>query len=155
MTALSHGRVRSHAPGRRHRITAAEVRTALEDVADTDPRHIDQPAGAGLPARYIANGRPDCLVARVLVRLGFSVGVLRALDEEYPVGELCAPGVHLAESRHPALRKLDPLALRLLDYVQNQSERGVPWGRIVARTFATTMRVPIVWKRNRPWLARR
>lgn len=134
------------------KITVDDVKTALETVALTDPDHIDRRAAEGLPARYIDRGKPDCLVARSLAKLGFSTGVLKALDQEHPVGEILHAGVRVEESRHPALRKIDPLALRLLQYVQDQQDNGQRWGRIVADAFSTS-----VWRtpfdhRRKPWL---
>lgn len=133
-------------------ITVADVKGALETVARADPDHVDRRPAEGLPSRYVEQGKPACLVARALARLGFSVGVLKALDAERPVGELLAPGVRVEESRHPALRKLDPMALRLLQYVQDQQDSGRRWGRVVGDAFTTSVWRGPFDRRRKPWL---
>lgn len=140
----------------RRRITVAAVRVALLAVAAEHPGRADRRVTDGLPARYVDRGRPNCLVALVLARLGFSTGVLRALDAEHPTGELVDAGVRVADSRHPALRKLDPLARQLLQHVQDGQDRGQPWARIVTSAFTPTR----IWgplgsrldRRSKPWL---
>lgn len=117
------------------RITVPAVAEVLRELAAEDPDRVDRRTGDGLPPRYIDRGRPNCLVAVVLTRLGFSPGVLKALDAEHGTGNVIA-GVQVGESRHPALRKLDPYARRLLQYVQQQQDRGFRWGRIVNEAFA-------------------
>lgn len=129
----------------------ARVREALRAVVDEHPDRRDPRALDGLPARYIHRGRPNCLVAMVLTRLGYSDGVLRALDQEHPTGELVHAGVCVAESRHPALKKIDPVARQLLRFVQDAQDRGQRWDRIVADALT-----PSPWKvwdrRAKPWL---
>lgn len=126
------------------RITVPAVRAALQAVIDEHPRRADRRVEDGLSARYIDRGRPNCLVAMVLTKLGFSTGVLRALDQEHPTGELRAVGVKVDESRHPALRKIDPTARKLLQYVQDAQDCGKRWDRILSEAFS-----------SRPWIARR
>jgi len=140
-------------PAPPRRITVAAVREALRAVADEEPDRVDRRAVDFLPARYIDGGRPNCFVALVLTRLGFSVGVLRALDEEHPTGELIHAGVRVAESRHPALKKLDPVARQLLQYVQDCQDRGERWGRIVNDALTPNKWFGQLWdRRHRPWL---
>ncbi len=140
-------------PTRARRVSVQAVTAALTAVVREHPKRADRRAVDGLPARYIDRGQPNCLVALVLLRLGFSVGVLRALDQEHPVGELCQAGVKVAESRHPALKKIDPLARALLQFVQDGQDRGERWESIVADALSPTW-----WatgRRNRdrkPWL---
>ncbi len=134
------------------KITTETVTRVLAQIVEADPDHVDPRTSDGLMPRYVHRGRPNCLVATVLSRLGFSLGVLRALDEEYPTGELRHAGVQVATSRHPALRRIDPAARALLAHLQRQQDRGWAWGRIVrdaltpARFFAGRDR------RERPWL---
>lgn len=149
--------IESH-PIRRKRITVAMVRAALVDIAARNPRRVDRRddhrVDAELPTRYAGRGGPACLVAQVLTRLGFTLGQLKALDAEHPVGELFTAGVRVTESRHPALRRLDDNAKALLQWVQDKQDAGHQWGRIVADAW----RPRSVWKlarfdrRHRPWL---
>ncbi len=144
-------------PGKRTgkvKITALAVRAALEQVAAAAPTHVDQRAADDLPARYVTGGQANCLVARVLERLGYSLGVLKALDNEHPVGELSAPGVRVAESRHPALKKIDADAKVLLQWVQDKQDAGQTWGRIVEQAFRPKGVFEFEsWdRRRRPWL---
>jgi hypothetical protein len=135
------------------RITVPAVRAVLEEVVAQYPNRIDRRAIDDLPARYIDRGQPNCLVALVLTRLGFSPGVLRALDQEHPTGSLVDAGAKVAESRHPALRKLHTDARLLLQYVQDHQDRGEQWSRIVVDAFK-----PRTWftrrfdEARRPWL---
>jgi hypothetical protein len=140
-------------PLRQKKITVAQVRAALEDIARQHPRRVDQPAGEELPARYVAVNRPACLVANVLVRVGFNLGQLKALDAEHAVGDLFAAGVRVAESRHPALRKLDDNAKALLQWVQDKQDAGQQWGRIVTEALRPRASWLARWdRRKRPWL---
>ncbi len=150
---MSSSAVLSPRRARPRRVTVASVTQVLRATVAEYPGRADRRATDGLPARYIDRGGPNCLVALVLVRLGFSVGVLKALEQEHPGGELCQAGVKIAESRHPALRKIDPLARRLLQFVQDQQDAGRRWDVIV--TDALT---PTWWATRRgnearkPWL---
>ncbi len=136
------------------RITVNAVRAALEEAAAASPARVDHRVDAEQPARYVHSDRPDCLVALALAKLGFSVGVLKALDAEHPIGDPFTSGVCVAESRHPALRKIDDQAKFLLQWVQDQQSAGRTWGRIVLAAF----KPKAVWRfkswdmRRRPWL---
>ena len=137
----------------RRRITVTAVREVLEEIARDYPWRQDRRVTDERPVRYVDFGQPSCLVAHVLIRLGYSVGVLRALDAEHRTGELFrAGGVKVAESRHPALRRIDPTARRLLQYVQDQQDRGEAWGRIVAAAFRPSRFFPRLDRERRPWL---
>lgn len=134
------------------RITVDMVRSALEGVVADDPQRVDWRADLDQPARYLDNGQPSCLLARVLVKLGFSAGVLQELDREYPTGEIIHAGVPISASRHPALVKIDPIAMRLLQFVQDQQDVGRDWTAVVRAAFR---RSPLrgIWERKRPWLS--
>lgn len=139
----------------RKKITVKDLEPVLKAIAEADPGHVDRRAAEGLLPRYVEHGKPNCLVARALSRLGFSVGVLKALDQEHPTGELVDAGVQVAESRHPSLKKLDPLAKQLLKYVQDQQDRGLSWGRVVADAFTARKEYFLGFRRERqrkPWL---
>lgn len=134
------------------KITVDDVKAVAEEIARADPDHVDPRAQAeGLVPHYLVNGKPACLVARVLTRLGFPTGVLKDLDRENPVGDIFNSGVKVTESRHPAMRKIDPVALTLLQYLQDQQDRGERWGRIVGDAF-TVSRWRVWERRNKPWL---
>lgn len=136
------------------KITVEAVKEALVDIV-SDAGHVADPRAENeQPARYLSGGQPNCLVAHVLKRLGFSIGILRALDREHAVGNISHSGVQVAHSRHPALKKIDDKALALLQYVQNKQDAGMRWGRIVADAFT-----PGPWysrfskERCKPWLS--
>ncbi len=137
---------------RRRRIDVADVMTALETVVAEDPNHVDRRAKDGLPARYVDRGAPNCLVARVLAELGFSLGVLRSLDQEHPTGDLFHVGVRVQDSRHAALRKIDPLAMRLLAFVQTAQDRGEKWGAIARNAVTPDRWFPKRDRERKPWL---
>ncbi len=135
------------------RITVNAVRAALEEIAAAHPARVDRTADPDQPARYVKRGAPNCLVAMALAKLGFNVGVLGALDAEHPAGDLFSAGVRVAESRHPALRKVDDQAKALLQWVQDQQDAGKSWGRVVAAAFKPRRLWPRAWDmRRRPWL---
>lgn len=136
---------------RSRRITVAAVREVLRDLATEFPGRADRRAADGLPARYIDRGQPCCLVALVLTRLGYSVGVLRALDAEHGTGNVIA-GVQIGESRHPALRKVDPLARRLLQHIQYMQDRGCAWDKIISEAFTPSRWFPRQDRERKPWL---
>lgn len=137
-------------PSRPRRISVASVREALRAVAAEHPGRACGCRPAGVTVRYVRRGAPNSLVALVLARLGFSTGVLTALDQEHPVGEVVERGVTVAESRHPALAKLDPLARQLLAYVQDRQDAGRPWDRIVAEALRPAL---FLRARRKPWLS--
>lgn len=135
------------------RIDVPLVRIVLEQIAAEEPEHRDGRITDGLCARYIHQGQPNCFVARVLDRLGFSIGVLKALDAKLPIGEMVHTGVRIEESDHPALRRLTPNARQLLAFVQRQQDRGWAWGKIVRDAFSLDPWVLPRWNRQRkPWL---
>jgi hypothetical protein len=135
------------------RISAATVRAALESVVADHPHRADRRTIDTRPRYVRADGRPACLVAEVLTRLGFSTGVLKALDEEHPTGNILDTGVTLTESGHPALKKLHRDALLLLGYVQARQEQGVRWGRILRDAFQPRRLFRRRRdRRSRPWL---
>lgn len=113
------------------RIGLADIADALRAVCAEQPDRIDRRVRAGLPPRYVEDRQPACLVAAVLSRLGYSVGQLKALDNEFACGAVAEPGVRISESRHPMLRRLPAAGIALLDYVQRVQDRGSPWGKVL------------------------
>ncbi len=134
------------------KITVAAVRQALLEVVREHPGARTPRAVDGQPVRYVEHDEPHGLVALVMTRLGFSTGVLKALDQEHPLGELLECGVRVAESRHPALRKLDPRARQLLGFVQGGQDAGLAWERILADAFSPRRWFPGRDRLRRPWL---
>lgn len=133
------------------KITVAKVVEVLEQVAAEEPHRVDPSAEAGLMPRYLNQGRPNCLVAQVLSRLGFSRAVLRALDREYPVGELVHAGAEIAHSRNPALRRLDPAGRALLQFIQER--QGLAWGRVTRDALTPSRWFARPARSRRPWLS--
>lgn len=137
------------------RVTVALLHEHLAQIVAQDPGRVDERPELELPPRYVTNGEPACLVARLLTRLGYSLGILRDLDREYARGELRNAGVRIAESRHPALRRLDPDARALLEYLQRGQDAGLSWGTIAHKAFAPCRFGRGVDQRKRPWLYHR
>lgn len=137
---------------RTRRISVADVRGAMAVVAAEDPDHSDRRAEDDLSPRYIVHGQPSCLVARVLEQLGFSRGVLRDLDRCREVGDWRKSnggGARIGVSWHPALKKIDPAARQLLEWVQSRQDRGQCWGFIADQAF----KKPRWGRRERkPWV---
>lgn len=139
---------------RAKRIDVRAVRQALDTVARRDPYRKDRRVKDGLPARYIDQGQPNCLVAAVLVELGFPTTLLRDLDRERPVGALFSAGVDIAESNHPALKRIDPVARQLLQYCQRRQDSGYLWQYIAEEAFQGNGWLTTKWNlRKKPWLA--
>ncbi len=138
----------------KNRIPLAVIAAAVKRVCAAAPTRVDRRPKDGLPPRYMVDGVPVCLVAKVLHELGFTAGQIHALDREFAPGELVHAGVRIEESRHPALRRLDPLGVQLLAYVQRGQDRRWSWGE-VARAALTVprLRVWATWAhRGKPWL---
>ncbi len=135
-------------------ITVTDVKAALDRVVDADPGRTDRRIEDHLNPRYLDHGKPTCLVALLLIELGYRTALLRDLDREHAVGHLATVGVRINESRHPALKRLDPNARRLLQYLQNRQDRGHCWDYIAEQAFGPKG----VWtstnhdRRSRPWL---
>lgn len=138
----------------RHTIDVEQVTRALTDVVATDPDRVDPRRRDDWgPIQYVHRGEPACLVAMTLLRLGYSLVVLQELDREYPMGEIQDAGVTIADSRHPALRKLHPAARALLDFVQQGQDKGHRWRDITTAAFAPRrLRLGRLDTLRRPWL---
>lgn len=135
------------------KIDVDQVRTAMNEVVFTAPGHVDRRAENTLPARYVEHGEPVCLVAKILMKLGYSIGVLKELDREYPMGEIVHAGVLIGSSRHPALRKIQPEAIALLQFLQDRQDRGWTWSQIALKAFEPKgLMLAKFDQRNRPWL---
>lgn len=136
------------------KVHVSDVRDALDAVAGRHPYRKDRRHSDSLPPRYIDQGQPACLVALILIELGFSANLLRDLDRERPVGTLHTAGVQISESQHPALRRIDPLAMQLLRYLQGMQDSGYLWSFLAQEAFKVSAWSPVKWQlRRRPWLA--
>jgi hypothetical protein len=150
--AVKESRRRAPAGSKPSRITVALLREALEEIVAEQPEWVDERPALELPPRYVTHGQPACLVARVLTRMGYSIGILRALDLEFRQGEIATAGVRIVESRHPALRRLEPQARLLLEFVQRGQDRGFTWGHIIQSAFTPSRFGRRFDMRRRPWL---
>ena len=140
-----------HSRRRTGKITVTDVRAVLESIATVYPRRRERRVDAHAP-RYVQEGGPTSLVALVLVRLGFGLRVLRALEHEHPTGDILHTGVDIAESQHPALRCFERPALALLGYVQVRQEAGQAWGRVITRALRPGRLRTVRTRRRKPWL---
>lgn len=109
------------------------------------------PQGCRYP-HYSHAGQPAGLIAQVLIQLGYPNQLLLDLDREHGVGDLLHPGVKLAQSRNAALLRIEPVAMALLDYLQQSRNGGKTWGRLSAAAFGRTWAPTILDRRRRPWL---
>lgn len=112
-------------------LDAPEVLRALrEEVAETGRDHQYHgkgyaPNSTQVPreCNYVTAGKPDCIVARALFRLGVPIAVL---DQWEGVGAwgMC-PANHVAG--HPTPLLTDNAA-SILDRAQGMQDRNHPWG---------------------------
>lgn len=130
-------------------ITLHDVTTAVDSVTAEQPDRVDARVGRDLAPRYVEHGRPCCLVAEVLTRLGVRIGVLKDLDVESGPG---GGGVRLHLSRHPMLKRFDPVALELLAEVQHQQDLGRSWREVADVLLKPQPRWPGDKVPEYPWL---
>lgn len=139
---------------RSHTVHVADVREALTRVVAANPGRTDRRIEDHLNPRYLDHGRPTCLVAEVLLELGFRITLLQALDRECHVGHVASAGVRIRDSRHPALKRLHPAARTLLQHLQSRQDRGVGWHDIAEHAFKprSVWRLAKHDREARPWL---
>lgn len=114
-------------------ITVEDVKAALEAVARDYRYHVDQRVERKLAPRYVEHGEPCCLVAVILHRLGFTIAQLKQLDTESGND---GGGTILSESRHPLLKRVDPVALALLAYMQKRQDiHAEEWSLVADRAL--------------------
>ncbi len=136
-------------------ICCDEVKEVLLAVVQTDPNREDPRTVDEVRPRYLGlDGAPNSLVAYVLLKLGLDETVLRQLDHEFPIGELLSSGVRISESRNPAVAAFEDDALKLLDYLQDCQDGGLPWMDCYLDAYAKPSRfIPTRYVRERrPWL---
>lgn len=112
-------------------IGLAEVKHALNAVAAEEPQHVDDRVERGLSPRYVEHGKPCCLVAVVMYRLGISLGMLRQLDREQHEPGTSGGGIVLRQTRSPIVGRFSPLAWDLLCEAQARQDRGFAWRDVV------------------------
>lgn len=137
----------------RDRINASDVARELVALVEIEPQRVDRRPGDDLAPRYVEHGRPNCLVAAILSRLGISMGVLKQLDRE---SGRFGGGIILRLSEHAIRRRFTPRAWAMLDYLQRQNDHGVTWAKALEWTLRTTedrsfMR-PRDLRPEKPWL---
>lgn len=139
-------------PASRH--TVESLRPLLRDLAVEFAGCYDERARKGQLSRYLHAGEPGCLIAVVLTRLGFSVGVLGELDREASQRRTPNAGVRINASRHPIHGRFDRKALWLLDYLQQQQDACRSWDEAIRSAFCAPDWVhPAAITRTKPWLS--
>ena len=93
------------------------VRTMEEVVADAGEDYVYPRAERGDKCVYVHNMRPDCLVGRVLHRLGVSLDLLTYQDN--------TPAFVLAQQ---VIDAPTSQVLRLLSEAQSHQDAGYTWG---------------------------
>lgn len=102
--------------------------------------------------RYFRDGKPNGLVAHVLVELGYPTGLLKELDVEYEMSEVLHPGVKIGRSRNPALLRIDRSGRRLLSFMQERQKLGRSWNQLSVEAIKPRLMIPYLDARRRPWL---
>jgi hypothetical protein len=82
---------------------------------------------------YVWKGEPDCIIGKLLVKLGFTVGNLYSIE-----GESAAEAFNkLYGLDIDMLRRRDwPKVIQLVWDVQSRQDGGMPWGRAVSEGIA-------------------
>jgi len=124
----------------RYRYGLDDVVRAMNEVVDERPGKVDRRPEGGLTPRFVEHGQCACLVGAMLYRLGVELRTLRNLDRE---------DQRIRDSVHPFWNRFDPVALALLDHLQNGNDGASPWGRVRWGAF----RVDPYWIRNNPKFA--
>jgi hypothetical protein len=136
------------------RVSVDRVREAAERIVADDPDHVDPTTEKGIRPRYFANGKPNCLVGKILSALGFEDETLQQLDDEFPLGEILTPGIRITESRNQALARVTPQALALLGFLQDGQDDGIPWAVRLRAAFTKPALIPArLWETRRPWVS--
>jgi hypothetical protein len=106
-------------------IKPQEALAALREVVEDAGRdHVDVNAGATSGCKYVASAVPECIVGRVLHRMGVEIEVLRQMDaDDEPVIET---GGSAILSHHEV--SMDHRARTLLATAQSLQDKGKDWG---------------------------
>lgn len=135
----------------RRKHTAAQVMRALDELINEDPERVDRRAATGrLECRYVEHGRPACLAAAVLDRMGFSTGLLKTLDHELRDGSVLLWG-----SRTPIRRRFSDPAWELLSALQACNDNGQTWEQARANVMDPHTWIGRRWHLTsvgRPWM---
>lgn len=109
---------------RRSRKSVQDVRRVLDEVAEAEPQRVGLRASQGrLAGRYTMHGEPCCLVAEMLVHMGFRIGRLKTLDR-------AADGQPIRLRDSWVRNCFEPLAFDMLCYIQYENDRGRTWGQV-------------------------
>lgn len=104
--------------------TVQDVREALDAAAQAHPERVGLRTAQGRKAGFYAyHGKPCCLVGDILLRLGFSMGLIKALDNQEEGGPVLFrnSGLH---------RRFEPLAFEMMCCIQKINDRGHTWARV-------------------------
>lgn len=102
--------------------------------------------------RYLRGGKPNGLVATILIELGFGLSVLKELDTEYELGEVLHPGVKIERSRNAAIARIEPSGLALLAFLQENPGGGRTWNEITIDAIRPGWTIKYFDAKRRPWL---
>lgn len=114
-------------------ITLAQVMDAMHQVVkEFGPDYVycqvvpSEDTGA---CRYVVDGKPDCLIGKVLHRLGVPIGDLARCDSDggVPAGIL--------NERLPGVT-FDAQALVFMGFAQSAQDHGHSWGTAYQRALA-------------------
>ena len=128
------------------KIDVPDVRAALDLVVAEQPDRKDRRAANRLEPRYVEDGAPACLVAAVLHRLNFTLGLLKSLDHE---AGRHGGGVVLSDSKSPIRRRFTPEAWALLAFLQKENDRRGTWEQARREAFS----VDSYWMNRNPRFA--
>ncbi len=144
-------------------ITVDHLHNALNLVTFTAPNTVERPEPAcrwpklcgqdfcRFP-RYQREGLAAGLVSSVLLKVGYLVDLLKALDCEYEIGGVIHPGVKIARSRNRALKRIVRPGIALLGFLQEHQKSGMSWSQISVEAFRPRKMVQFLDVRRRPWL---
>lgn len=104
-------------------LTMDVVLPVTEEIVGEQPRFVYPSGDLGI-CTYVRNGEPDCIVGRVLHRLGWTVEELESYDGD----GLGTTITHLMD--HEVLEvEVEPAVYRFLDRLQSEQDCKTPWGK--------------------------
>lgn len=121
-------------------ITAEQAITALREVVAGNEDYVYQPP-VGSMCVYVHDGKPSCLVAQVLSKLGVGIDDLGRLDHK-STDHFDSP-VPVTAYRLSDHMPIEDRASGILGYAQSRQDLGETWGEALAaaeRVRATQVR---------------